>query len=440
VTITDRLRRTGGVACCAVLTLTGCSFNGLNSLPLPGTVGRGSDASTYRIQFENVGTLEPNSPVLIDDVVVGSVGAMTFSNWHIDVEVGVQPDVVVPANAVATVGQTSLLGSMHVALGPPIGEAPSGQLAPGATLATNKTSTFPSTESTLSSLSTVVNGGGLGQIGDIVHNFTAALTGRESDVRDLLTRLDTFVGTLDRQRENIVASIATLNRLAGTLAGQRDVIARALNRIPPALDVLIRERPRITTALDRLRVFSDTATGLVNDTQADLVRNLQNLEPTLRALADVGPGLDSGLAFATVFPFGQNLIDRGVKGDYMNFFGQIDLTVPRLKRSLLLGTRWGDEKAPLVSAPGEPYYRKNTYDPQGLPIAPPPSGGPLSAVPGNPPTPALNALPPGLILPVAPPPSTVDAQVPPMPGEPAPIFAGPYAAQAGPMAPPPGDR
>ena len=359
---------------CAVLTLTGCTFNGLNSLPLPGTVGHESGAATYRVQFANIGTLESNSPVLIDDVVVGSVGRMTFSNWHVDVEVRFDPASWCPRTPSPPSGRPVCWAPCTSLSGRPLGSAPSGRLAPGATISTDKTSTFPSTESTLSSLSAVVNGGGLGQIGDIVHNFSAALTGREGDVRDLLTRLDTFVGTLNRQRDNIVASIAALNRLAGTLADQRDVITRALNKIPAALDVLIRERPRITTALDKLRVFSDTATGLVNDTQDDLVTNLQNLEPTLRALADVGPGLDSGLAFASVFPFGQNLIDRGLKGDYFNFFGQIDLTVPRLKRSLLLGTRFGDEKAPLVAAPGEPYYLKDAYDPQGYPVAPPPAG------------------------------------------------------------------
>ena len=87
--------------------------------------------------------------------------------------------MVVPANAVATVGQTSLLGSMHLALNPPLGEKPSGRLQPGATIGLNQSSTYPTTEQTLSSLSAVVNGGGLGQIGDIIHNFNAALSGRE---------------------------------------------------------------------------------------------------------------------------------------------------------------------------------------------------------------------------------------------------------------------
>ena len=62
----------------------------------------------------------------------------------------VKPDVGIPANAVATVGQTSLLGSMHVALRTPLGQAPSGRLVPGATIPLKQSSKYPSTEQTLS--------------------------------------------------------------------------------------------------------------------------------------------------------------------------------------------------------------------------------------------------------------------------------------------------
>ena len=83
--------------------------------------------------------------------------------------------------AVASVGQTSLLGSMHVALDPPLGQAPQGRLQPGATIGVGDTATYPSTEQTLSSLSAVVTGGGLGQIGDIIHNFTPGPLGAPGD-------------------------------------------------------------------------------------------------------------------------------------------------------------------------------------------------------------------------------------------------------------------
>lgn len=357
----------------AAVGVSGCSFGGLNSLALPGAVGRGPDATKYHVELANVSTLEPNSPVLVGDVVVGSVNGMTVRNWHADVEISVKPEVVIPANAVATVGQTSLLGSMHLALNPPLGQGPSGRLAPGATLGLNKSSTYPSTEQTLSALSVVINGGGVGQIGDIVTELNRALNGREAPIRDLLARLNDFVGVLADQRDSINATVVSLNRLAGTFAGQRDVLTRALDRIPPALDVLVAERPRLTAALDKLGTFSAVATEVVNETQADLVRDLRNLEPTLRSLADVGPQLDRALAYFTAFPYGQATIDRAIRGDFLNQYIIFDFTVPRLKKTLLIGTRWGQEGAKLVPAPGDPWYATYTYDPLNAPFSAPPA-------------------------------------------------------------------
>jgi phospholipid/cholesterol/gamma-HCH transport system substrate-binding protein len=459
------IRRVLGIGCCVMLTATGCAFNGLNSLPLPGAVGRGPGASVYHVEVANVGTMEANSPVMIDDVIVGSISKMTAQGWHANVQISVQPGVVIPANAVASVGQTSLLGSMHLELNPPLGQPASGRLQPGATIPLNRSSTYPSTEQTLSSLSVVLNAGGLGQIGDIIHNFNAALSGRAGDVRDLLIRLDRFVGTLDQQRDNLVASIQALNRLASTLAGQRDVITQALYKIPPALDVLIKERPRITTALNKLGVFSDTATRLVNDAGSDLVKNLQNLEPAIRALADIGPNLDAAIAYAPTFPFTQGFIDRYVRGDYVNGYFIIDLTNAGLRKSILRGTHWERLGAEAVPAPGDPEYLQFKYGappgapggvvapgpvgeplrthlppPWGPPPGPPPSAAPAplnpqsaDAPPPAPPVPPLVAgltmLGPGAAD--APPPAAPALLSPPPPGAPAP---GPAPAAAPPPA------
>lgn len=440
-----RMKRVAVAGSCLVVTLSGCAFQGVNSLPLPGAEGRGPDAVTYHVEVANVATLEANSPVLMSDVVVGSVKKMTVKDWHADVEISVKPDVEVPANVVASVGQTSLLGSMHLALNPPLGEQPSGRLQPGATVPLSDSTTYPSTERTLSSLATIVNGGGLGQIGDVVHNFNEALAGREPEIRQLLTRLDNFVGVLDAQRDNIIASIRQLRRVAGTFAEQRDVIDRALKDIPPALDVLIRERPRLTTALTKLGDFSDTATALVNDAGDSLVKDLENLGPALGALADIGPDLNLALLWATAFPYGPTFADRITRGDYINLFATFDITYPRLKKTLLLGTRWGDENAKLIPAPGDPYFLNYSYNPMSLGVAPPPDAAPPPelamtppATPGAP-APAAAPMPPmsGPLLPAVPPPPAApwlpQAQVMPA----AQIFAGPYGAQTPPAPPAP---
>jgi phospholipid/cholesterol/gamma-HCH transport system substrate-binding protein len=430
----SRAKRLTVVASCVALTLTGCSFQGLNSLPLPGAVGRGPDAVTYHVEVPNVATLESNSPVMIDDVVVGSIGKMTVQGWHANVEISVKPDVAVPANAVATVGQTSLLGSMHLALDPPIGEKPSGRLQPGATLSLNQSSTYPTTEQTLSSLSAVVNAGGLGQLGDVIHNFSVALDGRGPELRELLTRLDKTVGVLDAQSDNIIASIQQLNRVASKFAGQRDVIDRALKDIPPALDVLNKQRPQFTTALEKLGQFSDTTAGLVNDAGQDLVRNLSDLKPALEALAAIGPEINLALNFALAFPYGPAFADRITKGDYINLYAIFDITYPRLKRTTLLGTRWGDEDAKLIPAPGDPWYLNYSYNPLSLGVSPPPAEAlpPPQAAPGAPMPPVTVPL-----LPVAPPPALPGAASVSTSSQ---IFAGPYGADAppAPAAPAPG--
>lgn len=404
MTTNTSIRLASAVGLCVALTMSGCAFQGVNSLPLPGAVGRGPDASVYHVEIANVAQLEPNSPVMMNDVVVGSVRKLVARNWHADIEFSVRPDVVVPANAVASVGQTSLLGSMHLALGAPVGQPPEGKLSPGATIPLNDSSTYPTTEQTLASVAAVVNGGGLGQIGEVLHNFSGAVSGRESDIRDLITRLDTFVGTLDAQRDNLVSSIQSLNRLASTFAGQRDVISRALVKIPPALDVLIKQRPRLTEAMTKLGGFSDTANQFVNDSQDDLVSNLKNLEPAIKALADVGPDLAAVLEYAVHFPFTQSFMDRAIRGDYYNLYAIVDFTIPRLKHSLMLGTRWAEVGTQLVPAPGDPAYLNYTYDPLKTGVTPPPPDGEQPFVPN----PAAGAQGPGPGEPNPPAPATTE--------------------------------
>ncbi len=391
------LRRMVSAGCCLLLTSTaGCAFHGINSLPLPGAVGRGPDARTYHIEIANVGTLEANSPVMVSDVVVGSIATMKVKNGHADVEVSIRPDVAVPANAVATIGQTSLLGSSHLTLDPPADQPPTGRLPTGATLTLNQTSTYPTTEQTLAAVSAMINAGGLGQIGDIIHNMNSALSGHEPQLRDLLARLDRLVSTFDAQRSDMVGAMRAVDRLTGTFGAQKDVLTRALHTMPGALDVLIKQQPTFTTALHELGVFAETATQVVNDTQADLVTNLRNLQPTICSLANVGPDLDRGLAFLSSYPLTQDFIDRAVRGDYINLFATLDLTVNRLKSGMFLGTRWGQEGLTLVPAPGDPgydaYYSNN---PLGAGVAPPMTPNPTGLPEGvGPPPPRIPGTPP----------------------------------------------
>lgn len=333
-------RRHTVIALAAVLVLgvSACDWQGPNSLPLPGTAGVGPGSYSIRIQMPNVTSVQQNSRVRVGDVTVGNVAKVELEGWHALVTVSLDPGVVLPANATAKVGQTSLLGSLHIELAPPLAEAPAGTLQDGDTIPIERASTYPTTEQTLASVSTVLNGGGLAQIQSIGRELDSALNGNEGEVRDLLTQADTFSTRLNDQRTDIVTAMEGLDRLAATVDAQSGVLSSALERIPPALDVLNREKDNATNAIVSLGNFADVADRAVSASAGDIAANLRDLRPALRALGDSGGDLTQSLGLLPTYPWPLGNIPKFFKGDAGNLSGTIDLTLGRLDRGLLQGT------------------------------------------------------------------------------------------------------
>ena len=77
-------------------------------------------------------TLPQNSPVMVDDVTVGSVSGVEAvqradGSFYAAVKVSLERNVKLPANATAKVAQTSLLGSQHIQLSAPVGQPAVGE-------------------------------------------------------------------------------------------------------------------------------------------------------------------------------------------------------------------------------------------------------------------------------------------------------------------------
>lgn len=134
-----------------------CGWRGLNSLPLPGTQGNGPGSFAVQAQLPDVNNIQPNSRVRVADVTVGHVTKIERQGWHALVTMRLDGDVDLPANATAKIGTTSLLGSYHIELAPPKGEARQGKLRDGSLIALSHGSAYPSTEQTLAALSLVLN-------------------------------------------------------------------------------------------------------------------------------------------------------------------------------------------------------------------------------------------------------------------------------------------
>jgi phospholipid/cholesterol/gamma-HCH transport system substrate-binding protein len=340
-------RRGGAVlliALAVVAAVCGCgafrNFHGANSLPLPGRVGVGAGSYTIQAQMPDVQNLKENSRVQFNDVLIGNVTKVERQGWHALVTMSIEPDAELPANATVSVGQTSLLGTLHVELATPPGVAATGKLHNGSVIPLSSASAYPSTEQTLGAVSLVLNGGGLGQLQDITETLSTAFTGREKDLRSLITQLDKFTAYLNDQKDDIVAALDSLNNLVGQVAEQKPVLDKALKTIPGALDVLKDERQKIADALRFGPKTGDLAADVLAATKENLIKELGDVGPVEKSLADSGLALTRGLDYLTVPLFSKPPVAKWIRGDYGNLSAIFDLTLSRIDSGLFTGTRW----------------------------------------------------------------------------------------------------
>ncbi|BBY82359.1 mammalian cell entry protein [Mycolicibacterium pulveris] len=336
-----RIFRRAAVVLVAAGLLSGCSdWQGLNSLPLPGVKGTGPGAFTIQAQMPDVDNIEPNSRVRVGDVNVGTVRKIERQGWHALVTMELNGDVELPANATASLGLTSLLGSLHIELAPPTDVPPVGKLKEGSLIPLESSSAYPSTEQALAAVALLLNGGGIANIHDITEALSVAFTGRENDLRSLIEQLDIAIGHLDDQKQDIIDATESLNNLMGQIAEQKPVVDKALRTVPDALAVLRDQRQNLAEVLTQLGRFSALAADSVNQTKEALVQELKDLGVVLEELADAGPALTRALSFLPTFPFPKETLLNWMRGDYANLTLVVDLTLSRIDSAIFTGTRF----------------------------------------------------------------------------------------------------
>jgi phospholipid/cholesterol/gamma-HCH transport system substrate-binding protein len=334
----------GSVLTVGSVLLAGCEFGGLNSISLPGTAGHGPGAYSITVDLADVATLPQNSPVMVDDVTVGSVSGIAAmqrrdGSFYAAVKLALGSNVVLPGNSVATVAQTSLLGSQHVALAPPTKEPPKGRLGDGSIIQESHTSRFPTTEEVLSALGVVVNKGNLGALQEITDETYQAVAGRESQFANLVPRLAELTAGLNRQVNDIVGAVDGLDRFSTILASNTDGLGRTLDSLPEALRVLNNNRDKIVEAFAGLKKVATVASHVLEQTKVDFAEDLKAIYANTKALADNRKNFITSLQILLTFPFPNFGIKQAVRGDYLNVFTTFDLTVRRLGETFFT-TSW----------------------------------------------------------------------------------------------------
>jgi phospholipid/cholesterol/gamma-HCH transport system substrate-binding protein len=287
--------------------------------------------------------LVPQSSVKVNDVTVGKVTDIEVEGYQAKVTLALHDDVELPDNAEAEIRQTSLLGEKFVSLKPPATGASSNLLSDGDLIPLERSGRNPEVEEVLGAMSLLLNGGGVAQLKTISAELNKAFEGRESDVKSVLNQIDTFMGQLDENKEDILTAIESLNRLAISINEQRGSIELALDEMPDALASIDKQRDDLVKMLRALNDLSSVATRVIKQSKTATIDSLTSLDPMLTKLAEAGDSLPKAFQVFLTYPFVDEVVGRNPAqarnlhmGDYTNLSVQMDidltkgLTVPGL--------------------------------------------------------------------------------------------------------------
>ncbi|NTY63024.1 MCE family protein [Mycolicibacterium chubuense] len=372
--------RRGLVVLVATLSLSACGqWRGIANVPIPGGPGTEAGSYTVYVQMPDTLALTPNSKVMVADVFVGQVRAITLQNWVATLTLSLQNGVELPRNATAKIGQTSLLGTQHVELAPPQQNPSSQQLGNGDTIELKNSSAFPTTEQTLASIATLLHGGGVANLEVITNEVYSIINGRAEQTRALLNKLDTFTAKLDEQIGDITHAIDSADRLLAMAAEHNDTLDGALQALAPLVKYLADSRGRVVEAVESLGRFSDAALQTVEGSQPYLHRNLVSLQQPLAQLVRAAPFVVPALKLALTAPFDVDAVPKTFRGDFINTSLDVDLTLSAIDNGILTGTgvsgslraleqSWGRDPATMIpdvrfvpnpnNAPGGPLVER----------------------------------------------------------------------------------
>jgi phospholipid/cholesterol/gamma-HCH transport system substrate-binding protein len=320
------------VALLGCLLLSGCDFD-VYKLPLPGGADTGEDPMTITVEFRDVLDLVPKSTVKVNDVTVGQVTDIdlnTKTNVAM-VDIELRRDTELPADAIAELRQTSLLGEKFVQLAP--GDSGTSEmLEDGDTIPVERSGRNPEVEEVFGALSLLLNGGGVAQLKTIVSELNKTFEGREDTTKSVLRQIEVFMSQLDDNKEDIVDAIESVNRLALGVRAQQRTIDATLEELPSSLVSLDRQRDDLVNMLEALERLSGVGVRVISKSKDVTIQALRQLEPTLTELANSGDDFVDSFSVFLTYPFVDEVVGRDPSvarqlhmGDYTNLSVQLDV-------------------------------------------------------------------------------------------------------------------
>jgi phospholipid/cholesterol/gamma-HCH transport system substrate-binding protein len=280
------MMRRAALAAVLALAAAGCT--------LPGRVGGPVEVSAT---FEDSSDLVVNHAVQVADVRVGSISGIELTDdFRSQVTMELRDGLELPADSVAVLRQTSLLGEKFVEIRPRSDDdecddapRPQGTLADGAVITcTIQAPELESVTEQAVEILSVVAANRVEDLQTLIETGAVGFGGRGEELRGLIDNLVTISATLSDQTSDIVSIIDGLDATAATLAAGAPELDALLGNLSEATTMLADNREQAIATLQELTRLARDQNDLVFEPY--LAQTTRQIEQVDAIVAEVVAG------------------------------------------------------------------------------------------------------------------------------------------------------
>ena len=308
-----------------LLVVAALVTSALGACTLPGQVEGPVELTAT---FDDVGDLVSGHSVQVADVRVGSITGIELTDgFEAEVTMRIKDGLDLPADSVAVLRTTSLLGEKFIELRAPSDEdeerarpasdCESDVLVDGCRI--ESTEQAPELEFVAEEAVQVLGGVVANDLGTLVETGSIGFGGRAAELGSLIDSISTVTATMADQTDNIVAIIDGLDQATATLASGSERVDELLVNLARTTEVLADNRELTLQTLEDLTRLAKAQNEIVfQPYREDLERQIQQLDAVLATIVgqreEVGVLVDWIARFVETTP-------KGVPGDFAQVFG-----------------------------------------------------------------------------------------------------------------------
>jgi phospholipid/cholesterol/gamma-HCH transport system substrate-binding protein len=272
---------------------------------------------TYKAAFANVSGLEGGNFVRVAGVEVGKVKNITIqADSTVLVEFTAADSVVLTEGSRAAVRFADLIGGRYIALEEGAGGVT--RLHAGGTIPLNRTEPALDLDALIGGFRPLFRALDPDQVNKLTGQLIAAFQGQGGTIGSFLTQAAALTNTLADRDQLIGQVITNLNTLLGSLGGQSKQFAKAVDSLAELVEGLQARKQDISNGV----AYANAAAGSVADLLAQARPPLQKVvHETDRTAGIVMADHDFVDNFLNTWPDGLQIINRqGIYGDFFSFY------------------------------------------------------------------------------------------------------------------------